>query len=163
MASDTELPNIRVGRDAAREDAERDGEVEYEHTVEYLNYEVLTERGWGLEDEDLFEKAADADLDEKDHGAFGVRKNRYVLDAAEDQDHEWPFECRAASCANCSAILYEGSVSMDMDLILTDEEVDERGILLTCQAVPTTDEVRIVYNAMHLEYLQDRVIGVREV
>ncbi len=161
MSPDTDLPNIRVGRDARRDDGDGDGE--YDHTVEYLNYEVLEERGWQPDDEDLFEKAAEADLDEIDHGTFGVRKNRYILDAAEDQDHEWPFECRAASCANCAAILCDGSVSMDMDLILTDEEVDERRILLTCQAVPTTDEVKILYNAMHLEYLQDRVIGVREV
>lgn len=160
MTSDTELPNIRVGRDEARA---VDEEGEYDHTVEYLNYEVLTAHDWQLEDDDLFEKAADAEFDEEDHGTFGVMKNRYILDAAEDQGLEWPFECRAASCANCAAILHEGEVSMDMDLILTDEEVDERGILLTCQAVPTTDEVKIVYNAMHLDYLQDRVIGVREV
>jgi hypothetical protein len=36
-------------------------------------------------------------------------------------------------------------------------------IVLTCQSLPRTDEVKIVYNAMHLDYLQDRVIGVREV
>ncbi|MFB6354176.1 MAG: ferredoxin, partial [Halobacteriales archaeon] len=27
-------------------------------TVEYLNYEVLDDHGWSLEDDDLFEKAA---------------------------------------------------------------------------------------------------------
>ncbi|HET7325587.1 MAG TPA: ferredoxin, partial [Halococcus sp.] len=32
--------------------------------VEYLNYRVLAERGWDIDDEDLFEKAANADLDE---------------------------------------------------------------------------------------------------
>jgi hypothetical protein len=36
-------------------------------------------------------------------------------------------------------------------------------IVLTCQALPKTEEVQIVYNAMYLDYLQDRVIGVREV
>ncbi|MFC4246762.1 ferredoxin Fer [Natribaculum luteum] len=152
----TDLPNIRVGRDAEGDDGDT-------RTLEYLNYEVLDERGWRLDDDDLFEKAAVADLDPTDYGRFEVAKNRYILDAAEDNGYDWPFECRAASCANCAAILREGEVSMDMDLILTEEEVEEKNIILTCQAVPTTDEVKIVYNAMHLPYLQDRVIGVREV
>ncbi|SEW30543.1 ferredoxin Fer [Natrinema salifodinae] len=157
-----DLPNVRLGEDAEQRDGSdgTDGPV---RTVEYLNYEVLDEHGWEIEDEDLFEKAADADLDDADHGTIEVRGRRYVLDAAEDQGFDWPFECRAASCANCAGIVYEGDLSMDMDLILTEDEVEERGIVLTCQAVPASDEVKLVYNAMHLEYLQDRVIGVREV
>lgn len=132
-------------------------------TVEYLNYEVLDDHGWDMADDDLFEKAADADLPAVDHGTFETTEHRYVLDAAEDADLDWPFECRAASCANCSAILHEGDVEMDMDLILTEEEVAERDIVLTCQSLAQSDEIRLVYNAQHLDYLQDRVIGVREV
>ncbi|MFW6449325.1 MAG: ferredoxin, partial [Halobacteriota archaeon] len=37
-------------------------------TVEYLNYEVLEDLGWDIEDDDLFEKAADEDLDDEDYG-----------------------------------------------------------------------------------------------
>lgn len=155
--SDLELPNIRVGRDA--EQAESNGTS----TVEYLNYEVLDDFGWRLDDDDLFEKAADADLSDIDYGTFDIGPNRYILDAAEDNDYQWPFECRAASCANCAAILREGEVEMDMDLILTEGEVEERKIILTCQSLVVTDRVKIVYNAKHLDYLQDRVIGVREV
>ena len=156
MPGDTNLPNIAVGRDA--EDGGGGAS-----TVEYLDYEVLADRGWSLDDDALFAKAAAADLDTADHGTFEVGKNRYLLDAAEDAGHDWPFECRAASCANCAAILVEGEIEMDMDLILTEEEVEEKNIVLTCQSLATTDEVRIVYNAKHLDYLQDRVIGVREV
>ncbi|NKE36080.1 (2Fe-2S)-binding protein [Natronococcus sp. JC468] len=124
---------------------------------------MLSQRGWDIEDDDLFEKAAEADLDDVDHGRIEVSGRRYILDAAEDQGYEWPYECRAASCANCAGIVYEGDVEMDMDLILTEEEVEERRIVLTCQSIPRTDEVKLVYNAMYLDYLQDRVIGVREV
>ncbi|AGB37556.1 ferredoxin Fer [Natronococcus occultus] len=156
------LPHVRLGEDAAeRGDSEADeGPV---RTVEYLDYEVLSERGWDIEDDDLFEKAAEADLDDTDHGRIEVTGRRYILDAAEDQGFEWPYECRAASCANCAGIVYEGDVEMDMDLILTEEEVEERQITLTCQSIPKSDEVKLVYNAMYLDYLQDRVIGVREV
>jgi len=158
MPPDEQLPNIRVGRDAD----EGDG-PEPTSTVEFLNYEVLAERGWSLDDDDLFEKAAAADLDDIDHGTIDVPDSKYVLDAAEDQGHEWPFECRAASCANCAAILVEGELDMDMDLILTEEEVTEKNIRLTCQSTVEADEAKIVYNAKYLDYLQDRVIGVREV
>jgi ferredoxin len=154
--SDTDLPNIAVGRDA------EDDAPESTKTVEYLNYEVLEERGWDVED-DPFERAAEADLDERDYGTYECGEHRYLLDAAEDAGHSWPFECRAASCANCAAILVKGEVEMDMDLILTEDEVEERNIVLTCQSLPVSDVVGIVYNAMHLDYLQDRVIGVREV
>ena len=156
--SDTELPNIRVGRDAVHEPGS-----EETSTVTYLNYEVLDDHGWRLDDDDLFEKAAEADLDETDYGSFEITPNRYILDAAEDHGFEWPFECRAASCANCSAILVTGTVEMDMDLILREEEVEARGIILTCQSLVTSEEVEIVYNAKHLDYLQNRVVGVREV
>jgi ferredoxin len=158
--SDQQLPNIRVGRDAVEES---DDGPEWTATVEYLDYTVLDDHGWSLDDDDLFEKAAAADLDEEVHGTFECGEHRYILDAAEDAGHSWPFECRAASCANCTAIRKEGEVEMDMDLILTDEEVEEMDIFLTCQALPKTEEVKIVHNAMHLDYLQDRVIGVREV
>lgn len=157
--TDQDLPNIRVGRDAVDED---DG-PEWTATVEYLDYTALDEHDWTLDDEDLFEKAAEVDLPEDAHGTFECGEHRYLLDAAEDAGHAWPFECRAASCANCTAILHDGDIEMDMDLILTDEEVEEMDIILTCQSLPRTDDVQIVYNAMHLDYLQDRVIGVREV
>lgn len=161
MAPNQQLPNIKVGRDAKADD-DYDAEEETA-TVEYLNYRAIRDQGWSIEDEDLFEKAAAADLDEEDHGTFEAGETRYILDAAEDAGYQWPFECRAASCANCAGIVKEGEVEMEMDLILTEEEVEERNIVLTCQSLARTDEVKLVYNAQHLDYLQDRVIGVREV
>jgi 2Fe-2S type ferredoxin len=127
-------------------------------TVEYLNYDVLDDHGWSLADADLFEKAADAELDADDHGTVEVAAGTYVLESAEAEGHEWPFSCRAGACANCAAIVYDGEVDMDMQQILSDEEVDEKNVCLTCVSSPVTDSVRLVYNAKHLEFLQDRVI-----
>ena len=153
MAGD--LPNVKVGRDAAR-DEEMDEEEEV-CTVEYLNYGVLDEHGWELDDDDLFEKAADADLAETDYGTMEVGEYTYVLDGAEENGYKWPFECRAASCANCAAILAEGEVEMDMNLYLTDEEVKEMDYRLTCVGTPDTDHVKIVFNALRTDYLQEVV------
>ncbi|MFC7156748.1 ferredoxin Fer [Halomarina halobia] len=161
MTSDQQLPNIKVGRDAARDD-EWEGEEEETATVEYLNYRVLERRGWEVEDDDLFEKAAAADLDDADHGTLEVGEYRYILDAAEDAGYAWPFECRAASCANCCAFLVEGEIEMDMNLFLTDEEVEEMGLRLTCVGTPGSDEIKLVYNVRSHDYLQT-VVGKREV
>jgi 2Fe-2S type ferredoxin len=127
-------------------------------TVEYLNYEVLDDQGWDMDDDDLFEQAADADLDEEDHGTLDVAEGEYILEAAEAQGYDWPFSCRAGACANCAAIVKEGEIEMDMQQILSDEEVEDKKVRLTCIGSAETDEVKIVYNAKHLDYLQNRVI-----
>ncbi len=127
-------------------------------TVEYLNYEVLDDHGLDMDDDDLFEQAAEAGLDGEDYGSLEVAEGEYVLEAAEAQGYDWPFSCRAGACANCAAIVKEGDIEMDMQQILSDEEVDEKQVRLTCIGTPTADEVKIVYNAKHLDYLQNRVI-----
>ena len=53
-------------------------------TVEYLNYEVLDDHGWEMDDDDLFEKAADAGLDNEDYGSLEVNQGEYILEAAEN-------------------------------------------------------------------------------
>jgi 2Fe-2S type ferredoxin len=127
-------------------------------TVEYLNYETLDDQGWEMDDDDIFEKAEGAGLDEEDYGTLDVADGEYILEAAEAQGFDWPFSCRAGACANCAAIVKEGEIDMDMQQILSDEEVEDKGVRLTCIGSAANDEVKIVYNAKHLDYLQDRVI-----
>jgi len=127
-------------------------------TVEYLNYEVVSDEGWDMDDDGLFEKAADAGLDPEDYGELEVAEGEYILEAAEAQGYDWPFSCRAGACANCAAILTKGEINMDMQQILSDEEVEEKNVRLTCIGTADTEEVQIVYNAKHLDYLQNRVI-----
>jgi 2Fe-2S type ferredoxin len=127
-------------------------------TVEYVNYEVLDDHGWEMDDDDLFEKAAEAGLDDVDYGTLEVNQGEYILEAAEAQGYDWPFSCRAGACANCAAIIMEGEIEMDMQQILSNEEVEERNVRLTCIGTPEADAIKIVYNAKHLDYLQNRVI-----
>ena len=111
-----------------------------------------------MDADDLFEQAADADLGDEDYGTLEVNQGEYILEAAEAQGYDWPFSCRAGACANCAAIVKQGDIDMDMQQILSDEEVSEKNVRLTCIGSPTADEVKIVYNAKHLDYLQNRVI-----
>jgi 2Fe-2S type ferredoxin len=127
-------------------------------TVEYLNYEVVDDQGWDMYEDPIFEEAAGADLGDEDYGSLEVNEGEYILEAAEAQGYDWPFSCRAGACANCAAIVLEGEIDMDMQQILSDEEVDDKNVRLTCIGSPAADEVKIVYNAKHLDYLQNRVI-----
>jgi 2Fe-2S type ferredoxin len=127
-------------------------------TVTYLDYQVVDRNDWDLYDESIFDQAADADLDDSEFGEFEVSTGEYILEAAEAQGYDWPFSCRAGACANCAAIVVEGEVEMDMQQILSDEEVEENNVRLTCVGSAQSDEVKLVYNAKHLDYLEDRVI-----
>ncbi|ERH00990.1 MAG: ferredoxin [Halonotius sp. J07HN6] len=122
--------------------------------VTYLNYEVLSEHGWSLDDDDLFEKAARVDLADRDFGQFTVEGDQSLLEAAEDSGHAWPFACRGGACANCAVAVTEGELSQLVDHILPEELTDE-GIRLSCNGKPLTDTLEVVYNLEQREDLDD--------
>lgn len=67
-----------------------------------------------------------------------------ILQTARQLGMAPPFSCESGSCATCMARLVEGGVDMFVNNALTDDEVAE-GWVLTCQSVPTTPTVRVVY------------------
>lgn len=68
-----------------------------------------------------------------------------ILEAAVKAGIDAPFSCRSAICSTCMAHLVEGEVTMDMNHVLTDEEVAD-GFIVTCQSHPKTDSVKISYD-----------------
>ena len=72
------------------------------------------------------------------------RPGTTILQTARQMALSPPFSCESGSCATCMARLVEGAVSMFVNNALTPEEVDE-GWILTCQSVPTTATVHVVY------------------
>jgi len=118
-------------------------------SVEYLNYEVLDDHGWTLADDDLFEKAAAADLAPDDHGEFTVGPDETVLEAAEACGFTWPFACRGGACSNCAMAVLDGECPPPVNHVLTSELLD-RGIRLSCSVRPVTGKARVVYNVKHL-------------
>ena len=129
-------------------------EPEPDTEVTYLNYAVLADHGWSLDDDDLFEKAAAADLDEVDYGQFTVENEQSLLDAAEASGHAWPFACRGGACANCAVAVTDGELSQLVDHILPDELIDE-GIRLSCNGKPESDSLEVVYNLEKRDDLAD--------
>jgi len=57
-----------------------------------------------------------------------------------------PFSCEGGSCGTCMALVEEGSATMRVNNALTPDEVDG-GWVLTCQAIPTSREVVVNYDA----------------
>jgi ferredoxin-NADP reductase len=55
-----------------------------------------------------------------------------------------PFSCEAGSCATCMAQVVEGDATMRVNNALTPEEVAD-GWVLTCQGLPTSSTVTVVY------------------
>lgn len=51
-----------------------------------------------------------------------------------------PYSCEAGNCGTCIATVKEGRVSMRLNNVLSEEEIDE-GLVLTCQGMPETTVV----------------------
>jgi ferredoxin len=134
-----------------------DGAVPRDTTVEFLNYEVLDDHGWAVDDDDLFEKAAEADLDAADYGTLSNGPEDSLLEAAEDCGYTWPYSCRGGACANCAVAVVDGDVTTPVDHILTDDLVD-RGFRLSCLGEPTTEDLQVIYNVKHMPDLEELLL-----
>ena len=67
-----------------------------------------------------------------------------LLETARSAGMSPPSSCETGSCGTCMARLTEGSARMNNNDALEDDEVAE-GWVLTCQALPTSRTVRVVY------------------
>ncbi len=72
------------------------------------------------------------------------RAGTTILQTARQMGMAPPFSCEAGSCATCMAKLTDGTVTMHVNNALTDDEVAD-GWVLTCQSVPTSATVHVVY------------------
>ncbi len=146
--------------DAAEVDLNDDGDdvaAVQPARVDFLDYEVVDDYGWDLDDPDLFERAAAADLAATDHGRLLVQPTETLLEAAEGRGFTWPFSCRGGACANCAVYLAEGELSQPVNTILS-EDLTERGFRLSCNGYPATDRLKIVFNVKHLPELDDLML-----
>ncbi len=68
-----------------------------------------------------------------------------ILDAALKTGADLPFACKGGVCCTCRAKVIEGTVAMDVNFALEDDEV-ENGFVLTCQSHPTSENIFIDYD-----------------
>jgi len=76
---------------------------------------------------------------------FDMAQKQTILEAALDKDLDAPYSCQGGICSSCLAKVTEGSATMRQNNILTESEVAE-GLILTCQAHPTTPTIAIDFD-----------------
>jgi len=76
---------------------------------------------------------------------FHMSRDQNILDAALQQGADLPFACKGGVCCTCRAKLVEGEVNMLVNYALEEEEV-EAGFILTCQALPTSDKIKVDFD-----------------
>ena len=74
-----------------------------------------------------------------------MSKKETVLEAALKNDIDAPYSCQGGVCSSCVARITEGEATMVQNQILTESEIAE-GLILTCQAHPTSDTLTIDYD-----------------
>lgn len=80
-----------------------------------------------------------------DETTFEMSKKQTVLEAALKQGIDAPYSCQGGICSSCLGRITSGTAVMAKNSILTDGEIAE-GLILTCQAHPTSDTIYINYD-----------------
>ncbi len=83
-------------------------------------------------------------LDEEET-TFDMGKDDVILSAVLAQGLDAPYSCQGGICSSCLAKVVEGKAVMDKNSILNADEVAD-GLILTCQAHPITDTIKIDYD-----------------
>lgn len=82
---------------------------------------------------------------DNDETSFEMSQKQNVLEAALKHGLDAPYSCQGGICSSCLARISKGTAEMKKNTILTDKEIAE-GLILTCQAHPTSSEIVIDYD-----------------
>ncbi len=80
-----------------------------------------------------------------DETTFEMSQKQTILEAALKHGIDAPYSCQGGICSSCIARIKSGSAVMKKNTILTDSEIEE-GLVLTCQAQPTSEQISIDYD-----------------
>jgi ring-1,2-phenylacetyl-CoA epoxidase subunit PaaE len=77
--------------------------------------------------------------------SFEMSAKQTILDAALKQGIDAPYSCQGGICSSCLARVTEGTAEMTKNSILSEKEVAD-GLILTCQAHPTSASIRVNFD-----------------
>ncbi len=83
-------------------------------------------------------------LDGKTHDIRWPRHAK-LLDVLLDKGLDAPFSCREGHCGACAVLVKSGDVDMEVNDVLEASDLAE-GLILACQAKPTSDSVEVTYD-----------------
>ncbi len=76
---------------------------------------------------------------------FNMDAKTTILNAALKEGLDAPYSCQGGICSSCLAKVTAGTAKMEKNAILSDSEIEE-GLILTCQAHPTSQKITIDYD-----------------
>ena len=77
--------------------------------------------------------------------SFEMSRDEVVLDVALSKGIDVPYSCQGGVCLTCMGKIEEGKADMIENQLLSEEEINE-GCLLTCQAIPKSETLKINYD-----------------
>ena len=77
--------------------------------------------------------------------SFEMSRDEVVLDVALSKGIDVPYSCQGGVCLTCIGKIEEGKADMIENQLLSEEEIND-GCLLTCQAVPKSETLKINYD-----------------
>ena len=84
-------------------------------------------------------------LVDDDETTFEMSQKQTILEAALKQGVDAPYSCQGGICSSCLARITSGTAEMTKNSILTDSEI-AAGLILTCQAHPTSESIYVDYD-----------------
>ena len=73
------------------------------------------------------------------------KEGKTLLETAIDLGLDPPYSCQGGICSSCLARVTEGTAEMTKNSILSEKEVAD-GLILTCQAHPTSASIRVDFD-----------------
>ncbi|MDB5118866.1 MAG: ferredoxin [Sphingobacteriales bacterium] len=79
------------------------------------------------------------------HFSILVKSGQDILSATLENGLKLPYSCRGGVCGSCAAICKSGKVTMSINEVLTDKDIDE-GWVLICTGYPEEENTQISFN-----------------
>ena len=129
---------IHTVKDVLKEHNINEGNIFYELFKASKATKVIEQTG-------LNDKVKITIIVDEEANTFEMSQKQTILEAALDEDVDAPYSCQGGICSSCIAKLTEGKAKMRQNNILTDDELAQ-GLVLTCQAQPTTSKIVVDYD-----------------
>ncbi len=76
---------------------------------------------------------------------FIIKKNESILEAALAAGYDIPFSCQGGVCGVCKCMVGEGTVEMENNIALSDDEIDS-GAVLSCQGKVLSPYIKMTFD-----------------